>query len=398
MGQGGIMHASGRPRLPLAAAILVWVCVASGFAQSTSQPHYLITNDDAVFGNSVTFYSIGANGGLTLTSQVQTAGFGIGGGFFSTNRVSLLNSTGNQCVYAADAATGDIVGIDVTTLAVGGSASGSTTDSGATNGIGLAMNGRYLYASYTASNTIGTFQVQPGCSLSFVNDTPVVGLQAGFIAGMAIHGNLLVVTYGDGSIESFNIASGPPVSNNDEQNSTGYTQSLGVAYPNGVEITKDGRYAIFGDTSTSTVVEVSDISTGSLTTTVVYTLGTAVSASNIMLSPDETLLYISNTQGDKVTAAFFNDHTGKVSIGCASASLRGVSSKWSYLASLALDTNAGTGGAIYVAEYGAPSYIGMVSVSSSAGKCTLTEFPSSPLSAANSSGLLSIGTFPPRSF
>ncbi|HWW13038.1 MAG TPA: hypothetical protein VN310_00125 [Candidatus Dormibacteraeota bacterium] len=392
------MHASGRPRLSLAAAILVWACVASGFAQSTSQPHYLITNDDGVFGNSVTFYTIGANGGLTLTSQVQTAGLGIGGGFFSTNRISLLNSTGNECVYAADAATGDIIGIDVTTLAVGGSASGSTTDSGATNGIGLAMNGRYLYASYTASNTIGTFQVQPGCSLSFVNDTPVVGLQAGFIAGMAIHGNLLVVTYGDGSIESFNIASGPPVSNNDEQNSTGYTQSLGVAYPNGVEITKDGRYAIFGDTSTSTVVEVSDISAGSLTTTVVYTLGTAVSASNITLSPDETLLYISNTQGDKVTAAFFNEYTGKVSMGCASGSLRGVSSKWSYLASLALDTNAGTGGTIYVAEFGAPSYIGMVSVSSSAGKCTLREFPSSPLSAANSSGLLSIGTFPPRSF
>jgi len=383
---------------PRCSALLVWVCLASCFARGATQPHYLITNDDGVFGNSVTFYTIGSNGVLTLTGQVQTAGFGIGGGFFSANRVTFLNISGNECVYASDAATGDIVGVDVTTMAVGGSASGSTADSGAANGIGLSMNSQYLYASYTGSNTIATFQVQPGCNLTFVNDTPVIGLQAGFIDGTAIHGNLLVVTYGDGSIESFNIASGPPVSNNDEQNSTGYVRSLGVAYPNGVEITKDGHYAIFGDTSTSTVVEVSDISTGKLNTTVVYTLGTDISSSNIILSPDETLLYISNTQGDKVTAAFLNQSTGKVTPGCASGNLRGLSSKWSYLAALALDTNAGTGGAIYVAEFGAPSYIGMVSVSSSAGKCTLQEFPSSPLSGANSSGLLSIGTFPPRSF
>jgi len=380
------------------AAVLVWICMASGFAHGATLPHYLVTNDDFVFGNSVTFYTIGSNGVLTLTGQVPTTGLGIAGGFFATNRVSVLNSTGNECVYASDAATGDIVGIDVTTLTLGGTASGSATDSGAANGIGLALNGQYLYAGYTGSNTIGTFQVQPGCSLTFVNDTPVVGLQAGFIDGMAIHGNLLVVTYGDGSIESFNIASGTPVSNNDEQNSTGYVKSLGVAYPNGVEITKDGRYAIFGDTSTSTMVEVSDISTGKLNTTVLYTLGAGISSSNIMLSPDETLLYISNTQGDKVTAAFFNKSTGKLTTGCASGNLRGLSLKWSYLAALALDTNAGTGGAIYVAEYGALSSIGMVAVSSSGGKCTLTEFPSSPLSDANSSGLLSIGTFPPRTF
>jgi 6-phosphogluconolactonase (cycloisomerase 2 family) len=329
---------------------------------------------------------------------VLTGGGGITGGFFATNRVSLVNSAGNECVYASDAATGDIVGINVNTMEVSGSASGSTTDSGATNGIGLAMNGQYLYASFTASNTIGTFQVQSDCSLSFVNDVTVVGLQAGFINGMAVHGNLLVATFGDGSIASFDISSGTPVSNNDEQNSTGYVKSQGTAYPNEVEITKDGHFAIFGDTSTSTTVEVSDISTGRLNTTVVYPLGTAINSSNILLSPDETLLYISNTQGAKITAAFFDKTTGKLSPGCTSGSLRGYSSKWSYLAGLALDTNAGTGDAIYVAEFGSPSYIAMVEVSSSGGRCSLQEFPGSPISDANSLGLLSIGTFPPRDF
>lgn len=385
-------------RLFLGSAVLAWICLASSLAYGAGQPHYLVSNDDALFTNSVSFYTVGANGVLSLKGQVLTDGAGIGGGFFAANRIAMLNNGTDQCVYASDAFAGDIVGINVNTMQVGGSAFGSATDSGAANGIGLAMNTHYLYASFTGSNTIGTFQIQPGCSLSFVSDISVAGLQAGFIDGMAIHGNMLVATFGDGSMESFNIAAGTPVSNNDEQNSTGYVSSQGAAYPNGIEITKDGHYAIFGDSSSSTIIEVSNLSTGKLNKTVVYPLGTAASSSNIMLSPDETLLYISNTQGDKITAASFNKTTGKLVSGCASGSLRGYSSKWSYLAALALDTNTGTGGAIYVAEFGAPSYIGMVKVSVNAGKCTLQEMPASPISDSNSSGLLSIETFPPRSF
>ncbi len=387
-----------RSRLSLGLAVLALVCVASGWAQGASQPHYLITNDDVPFGNGVTFYTVEPNGTLGFVGQLETGGGGIGGGFFATNRISLLNSPGNQCVYASDAATGDIVGINVNTMEVGGTAVGSETDSGATNGIGMAMNGQYLYAGFTASNTIGTFQVQSDCSLSFVNDVAVAGLQAGFINGMAVHGNMLVATFGDGSIASFDISSGPPVSNGDEQNSTGYVKAQGTTYPNQVEITKDGRFAIFGDTSTSTMVEVSDLSTGRLNTTVAYALGTTLNSSNILLSPDETLLYIGNTQGAKITAAFFDKSTGKITPGCSSGTLRGYVSNWSYVASLALETNTGTGNTIYAAEFGGPSYIAMVGVSSSGGKCTLQELANSPVSESDSSGLLSIGVYPPRAF
>jgi 6-phosphogluconolactonase (cycloisomerase 2 family) len=225
----------------------------------------------------------------------------------------------------------------------------------------------------------------------------VVGLQAGVIDGMAIGGNTLVVTYGDGSIESFNIASGTPVPNGDEQNSTAYLKSQGATYPTGVEITKDGHYAIFGDTSTSVVVEVSDISSGKLSAPVLNSLGTSINSSNILLSPDESLLYISNTQGDKITAASFDKKTGQLWLNCYSTKLRGYSSDWSYLATLALSTNTGTGGTLYVAEFGASS-IAMVDVSVTGGKCTMTESTGSPISDPNSTGLLSIGTFPPRSF
>jgi hypothetical protein len=146
------------------------------------------------------------------------------------------------------------------------------------------------------------------------------------------------------------------------------------------------------------VVEVSDISSGKLTPTVVYHLGNGISSSNILLSPDETLLYISNTQGDKITAAFFDKSTGKLSKGCVSGSLRGYVTDWSYLGSLALGETTGTGGTVYVAEFGQPSSIAEIKVTSAGGKCTLKEASASPVSDPNSPGLLSIGAFPPRPF
>jgi len=379
-------------------AVLIAVCVASGFAVDTSKPHYVITNDDVPpqHATSVTFYTVNADGFLKMKEKVLTGGIGIAGGYFAANRVNVLDSGDAECVYASQAESGDIVGVVVQTLTIGGSARGSTKDAGRTNGIGLAMNRQYLYASFTESNTIGTFQVLPGCQLKFVGDINVVGLQGGVIDGMAVHGNMLVVTYGDGSIQSFNISAGVPISNDDEQNSTG--SRSGNTYPNGVDITQDGHYAIFGDASPFTVVEVSDISSGKLTPTVVYQLGTAINSSNILLSPDETLLYISNNQGDRITAAFFDKTTGVLSKGCTSNGLKGYVKNWSYLAGLALEQTTGTGGVIYVAEFGATSSIAEIELTSSAGKCTLTESSKSPVADPNSPGLLSIGSFPPRPF
>ena len=184
-----------------------------------------------------------------------------------------------------------------------GNFSGSPTDKGNTNGIGLAFSNNYLYAGFTASNTLVTFAVRLGCQLSLLGTMPVAGLNGGFIAGMAIHGNMLVVTYGDGSIQSFNIANGLPISNDDEQNSAGFASAY---FPEAVDITQDGHFAIFGDAAIATTVEVSDISSGKLAPTVMYTVSTATNAvgpghnaASVRLSPDESLLYIGNSQGSR---------------------------------------------------------------------------------------------------
>jgi hypothetical protein len=386
-------------RFARAFVALLGICIACGSAVGAAKPHFVVTNDDVAGegrDSSATFYTVGTNGLLNLKQSVAIGFGGIGGGYFAANRVVVLDSGNAECVYVSLASTGEIAGLSAKTLEITGQAIGSKNDTGASNGIGLAMNSKHIYASFTDSNNIGTFEVLSGCKLKFVGDITVAGLQGGIVDGMVIHGDMMVVTYGDGSIESFNISAGVPVSNGDEQNSTG--SHAGNTYPSAIDITEDGHYAIFGDTSPFTVIEVSDTSSGKLTPTVVYRLGNALNASNILLSPDETLLYISNNQSGQVSAAFFDKNTGKLSKGCLSKPLRGFVKDWSYTASLALEETTGTGGMVYVAEFGAPSSIGEIVVKSVSGKCTLTESPRSPVADQNSEGLLSIGAFPPRPF
>ena len=124
--------------------------------------------------------------------------------------------------------------------------------------------------------------------------------------------------------------------NGDAQNSTAFTRTP-IYFPDGVDITSDGHFAIFGDSAVNVTLEVSDISSGHLTTTIPYTLGgstnavgpsvraklSGINSASVRLSPDESLIFISNNEVGSVSAAFFNRTTGRVSGGCSSPSLAG---------------------------------------------------------------------------
>ncbi len=359
-------------------------------------PVYLVANED----NPVHLYaSIFQAGGspsdprLTLQKDLVTQGRGIAGGFFGTQRVVMLNSGANQCAFVSAANTGNIGGVSMSTLTATGMFAPSSSDSGLSNGIGMAISGSYLYAGFSDSNTIATFAISPGCQLSFLGDVSTTPLNGGNLNGIAARGNILIVTFGDGSIQSFNIAAGMPVSNNDAQMSTG---SIYNYQPVGIDITQDGHFAIFGDASVTNTVEVSDISSGKLTKTVYYDLGPAVSSAYVRLSPDQTLLYIVNSQGGTVSAAFFNAATGKITPGCTSPTLSGFFDIWSFLGGIDTELNTGTGGVLYVGEYLPASSVGIIIVNSDGATCTLTEAPASPVTA--NGNVLSVATFPPRSF
>lgn len=376
-----------------------WAAIAEAGGPSTKPavPSYLITNDDLPpkVPTSGTFFTLTADGNPRNPIRVSLGGVSAGGGYFTASRVSVLESGTAACAYLSLGASGEISAIDIPSLQNIGNFPAAPADSGIDNGVGLVNNGTYLYASFSTSNTIATFAVMSGCGLNFLGDISPLGKHAGNVKGMAARKDVLVVAYGDGSIESFDVAAGIPVSHGDLQNATGFFSDR---YPTGVDITRDGHYAIFGDQSITSTVEVSDISSGRLTRTALYNVGSASNSNNVFLSPDETLLYIANTGNGKVTAAFFDARTGRVSPGCISPTLRGFDNTWVFLSSPVTELNTGTGSVLYLAEFGAPSSVALVDVKSGGGRCTLTEAADSPVIDPNSSYLLSIGVYPPRQF
>lgn len=124
-----------------------------------------------------------------------------------------------------------------------------------------------------------------------------------------------------------------------------------------------------------------------------------MNSSNVRLSPDESLLFISNNQSGTVTAGFFNPATGSVSPGCNSATLSGFYNPWAYVGSMVTENTSGNGGVLYVAEFGVPSSIAILTITSSGGTCRLNESINSPaVDPITSGGVLSIWAFPPRPF
>jgi 6-phosphogluconolactonase (cycloisomerase 2 family) len=377
-----------------------------------SSPIYLVANQDLGFPDPSFAGVYQAQGTqLTFNNALQTGGEGVQGGFFGTNKIASVPSLTAPCIYLSNGGTNNIATVALPSFEFVDTFSGADTDDGTENGIGLAANSNYLYASYTTSATIAAFALNPGCGLTFLGSIPAVGLQGGPVSGMAVNASMLVVAYGDGSIQSFNVTGGIPVPNNDLQNSNGYgghavvSPKFAPTLPSAVDITQDGRFAIFGDISAVTTIEVASLASGTLGKTKVYTVGTGIDAGNIRLSPDETMLFIANSEGGTVTAAFFNKNTGEVTRGCASATLKDFNSR-PWLGNVVTRDTEGTGGVLYVAEYGRDhleinhglaSLVGILTITSNGSSCSLTETDTSPLDLSTP-GVLSLGVYPPRPF
>lgn len=380
--------------------VIVIVAFAVSAFAATSTTRYIVTNDDNFNGNSATVYTIGQSGALTQAASIPTGGFGLGGGYFANARVTVVHTPNQACAFVSDGAGNTVDGIDLSTLTLSGSFAGGAGDTGDLYGTGLALNAAkgVLYAAYTGSNTLGVFSLGPKCSLKYKTSVSnVVGLNFGATDGMKVHGNILVAGYSDGSMSSFNVSSGVPVPNNDGIFGACYN-SFGDLSGGGADISKDGHWALFGTASFSTDVDVVDISSGKLGSDTCYSGLTAGSNSNnVLLSPDESLLYIANNSGGTISAAPFNKSTGVLSSGCLSPALKNFGFTWFYTAGIVNASIYGNGIYTFVAEWGSPSSIGVVKTGAGS-PCTLTESPASPANDSNSPGLLSIGIHPPRTF
>ena len=372
-------------------------CMA-GFAQNTTR--YLITNNDTSQGNTATFFTIGTGGALTQTAVVPTGGYGWDGlGAVVTNKINISHDAKGDCAYLSDwiyeglSGRPEITSIDIPTQTVVGKFKSLSTDQVHTNGMGLASTPQYIYAEFSDSRTIGAFKRLAGCRLQFLGDTHAIGLTGTPVQGMKAHQNILVVTYFDGSVQSFDISGGIAVANDDLQFPTAYTKLHERA--SAVDISADGHYAIFGDAGDT--VEVSDISGGTLAPTTIYSgVGTGTIVGGLSLSPDGTLLYITDFYNGKVSAAFFDQATGAVSPGCTSDTLRGFGHLFAFVATVVTALPIGTGTALFTDD--PDRRISTLGVTENSGTCSLTESPNSPVYDANTDTVESIGVFPPRRF
>jgi hypothetical protein len=383
------------------AALVVTVGSTAWGADSRSPLHFLATNDDiarAAPPNTVSFYDIAADGALTNPAALSSGGNGIAGGYLGVARLVVTTGDDSACVYASNAQSENVTAIDARERKVVGLFHGSLGDVKiARNGVGLALGSNYLYAAFSGSNNIAAFHIQSGCKLDFVGEVRTEGLSGGTAEGFAVRGNTMVVTYGDGSVRSFDVSAGLPNSHEDAQ----YLPGSRVDFnPGAVDITKDGRYAIFGGGSTISEVQVSELRSGKITPPKVYKLGGAWGSDGLRLSPDESVLYISNSSGGRVSAAFFDNKAGVIQPGCTSAPLRGFFTKFAYIGSVAMELPSGTGGTLYVPEFNTSggSDIGVLQFTRSKAGCTLTETAHSPVAGAYDSALLSIAVYPPRPF
>ena len=244
--------------------------------------------------NAVTFFAIGGTPTApVLGSPIATVDTGGSGGKIpvtagSQSSLSVTKVGNEPCVYASNVGSNDITGIAIETQTF---KSKTGTPGGDTGLAGIVSNGTYVYAAFPSAKKIATFQTTPHCGLTFLQD--VTTQEGGGAFDFALHGNMLVVAYGNGYIESFDISAGVPVSNSDAELSYGHAQGFS---PVSVDISKDGRYAIFGDLGSSsgtTAVEVSDISSGALTPTRFFnSLGAGKGSTSVILSPSGGILYV----------------------------------------------------------------------------------------------------------
>ncbi|HJT69493.1 MAG TPA: hypothetical protein VJ731_04800 [Terriglobales bacterium] len=381
--------------LALSAIAAVAFIAATAFAEDHDfrdrHHHYLIANNDNSQANSASFYKVGDDGSLTEAAVVPTAGLGLDGiGAVVTRRVNVLADERDDCAFVSNGGSRTIAAISIRELKLIGTFSGSVNEVSSQFNIGLANNGRFLYASFAASKTLATFRILPGCKLRFLRDVPAVGLNGGEMLSMAVHRDILVGSFDDGSIGSFNLRHGVPVSNGDLETTTAHAEDSNPI--GGVDISADGHFAVVGNVF-NPLVEVSDISSGKLTPTVVYrNIGTGSDTNFVSFSPNGKWLYIGNFFSGQVTAALFNRLTGEVSGGCTSNFLSGVN----FTSEIATATQHGTGSTLYVSE--ADRNIGIVDIDVNAGSCSLSEQMGSPVNDPNTETLESIASFPPRAF
>ncbi|HXJ93989.1 MAG TPA: choice-of-anchor D domain-containing protein [Terriglobia bacterium] len=150
----------------------------SGSASLWAQSTFVYSNDNATGTNTVSSFSVGSNGALTMLGvPVSTGGVGTGGGLFVATRIlaSPLGSflyvanggSGNVSVFSIDPGTGNLTPVT-------GSPFATATPPGSPQDLLLAVtpDNKFLFAAEVTQKQITVFSIASNGALTIV-DTPV---------------------------------------------------------------------------------------------------------------------------------------------------------------------------------------------------------------------------------
>jgi hypothetical protein len=374
----------------VAIAAMAWLWPAG--AQAAGGNAFVITDNDVAGPNSFSAFKL-TGSSLTFQATLPTGENGIGQTFVALNEVAIFVDSTDQCVFVTDAGSGDIAAFkEIHNAATKTGSFKDAKGSGSTNGIGLAVSGSYLFAAYTASSNIGVWSVEPGCKLKLLGTYKTARAVGGIRA--TPNGKTLVVGYDAGvnAVDSFSIGVNGKLTEHGPYVATG-----GAA---GVDITKDSKYAIFGDaTRSATQVEIYPINAnGSLGKDHNFGgdggLGAGVNSNNVWLSPNEKFLFVSNNFSKQVTSLGFSEKP----LGLSYINITTLNDRREIIGGITTAMASGNGGFIYVAEATKPnSQIGMLQINADG---STTEVSGSPFVIASGGGhsLESLAAYPPRGF
>jgi len=224
-------------------ALVAVLCTAS-FAGT----EYVIANENRYVPdrNALVVYRLDtATGTLTQIALLVTGGEGSGDDSL-TNLVNIEQavSSNAECIFAFDLLYSQITSFSKATGydRVGSYSNSQLEESDAAGSLALAPNGKFLYATYSYTENIGAWAVNPDCSLTFISAYPAGTVDAPSAIKVTPNGAYLVTVGGGAELFAINQGSGALT---DIGPILIGTLCKRACFLTGIDFTKDSKIAVF---------------------------------------------------------------------------------------------------------------------------------------------------------
>lgn len=334
-------------------------------AQQPASPPIIVVVDDVHDANSMSAF-IDKSPHTSLTplpgSPFTTNSIAQSGPYATSGIAQAPGTGGTRCTYVADGLgpNGDGKNSDIAVFR------GTTSEthlvenffsgeglSGIEYGIGLSINGKYLYANYSGSVIIEVLQIDPAtCKLIDTgNGVDASGPGLGIAVSItAKAGNCLFATYGDGSVGSYKIGDGTIT--RVQQKFTGGSRMFGGT-PAMAVVTKDG-YVLFDDALTNgSLYDAYKIGSGCQMSNnrVSGPYFTTIRNSNtFVLAPDGTTIYTIGQASGTIATHHYSGSGLVTETSCEEVAMNGFGTNFVFPGTGATPTTNGAGNGLFVAE------------------------------------------------